>query len=93
MMAIARVALDRVGEAAHVTVRLNTDDHAAIAAAHDAGWPGNHVTVVADARLPRGGCRIESDLGNIDAGVDAQLQEMTQALLQEAPVRAHGQHQ
>jgi len=93
MMAIARVALDRVAEAAHVTVRLNTEDHAAIAAAHDAGWPGNHVTVVADARLPRGGCRIESDLGNIDAGIEAQLHQMTQALLQEAPVRAHAQHQ
>ena len=92
MMAIARVALDRVAEAAQITVRLSTDDHAAIIASRDQGWPGNHVTVIADARLPRGGCRIESELGNIDAGVEAQLQQMTQALLQEAPVRVHGDH-
>ena len=90
MMAIARVALDRVAEAAHLTVRLNVEDHAVITASHDPGWLGSHVTVVADARLPRGGCRIESELGNIDAGVEAQLQQMTQALLQEAPVRIHG---
>jgi flagellar assembly protein FliH len=86
VMAIARVALDRVADAAKVTLRLNAEDHAAIAAAHHEGWPGGHVTVIADARLPRGGCRLESDLGNIDAGLDAQLHEMTQALLQEAPV-------
>src|SRR6185312_5897459 len=32
MMAIARVALDRVAEAAQITLRLSTDDHAAIIA-------------------------------------------------------------
>jgi flagellar assembly protein FliH len=91
VMAIARVAIDRVGDAAHVTVRLNPDDHAAIGLARPEDWPGGHVTVVADTRLPRGGCRIESELGNIDAGVEAQLQEMTQALLQDVPVKAHEQ--
>jgi len=86
VMAIARVALDRVADAAKVTLRLNAEDHAGIAAAHHEGWPGAHVSLIADARLPRGGCRLESELGNIDAGIDAQLQEMTQALLQDAPV-------
>lgn len=86
VMAIARVAIDRVADAAQVTVRLNAEDYAAITAGNHEGWPGSHVTLVADTRLPRGGCRVESELGNIDAGIDAQLQEMTQALLQDAPV-------
>jgi flagellar assembly protein FliH len=86
VMAVARVALDRIGDAAQITIRLNADDHAAIAAARGEAWAGTQVRVVADARLPRGGCRIESELGSIDAGVDAQLQEMTQTLLQDAPV-------
>jgi flagellar assembly protein FliH len=86
MMAIARVAIDRVGDAAQITVRLNPEDHAAITAAQSDSWPGAHVTLVADSRLPRGGCRVESELGHVDAGVEAQLQEMTQALLQDAPV-------
>jgi flagellar assembly protein FliH len=92
VMAIARIAIDRVGDAAHVTVRLNADDYAAITAANPDGWPAGHVTVVADSRLPRGGCRVESELGNIDAGVEAQLREMTQALLQDAPVTVDVDH-
>jgi flagellar assembly protein FliH len=92
VMAIARVAIDRVGEAARVTVRLNPDDYAVIVAANHQGWPGGHVTLIADTRLPRGGCRVESELGNIDAGIEAQLQEMTQALLQDAPVTVNANH-
>jgi flagellar assembly protein FliH len=86
VMAIARVAMDRIGDGASVTVRLNAEDYAAITAARPLPWPEGHVTVQADSRVPRGGCRIDSELGLIDAGVDAQLQEITRALLQDAPV-------
>jgi len=85
IMAIARVAMDRIGDGATVTIRLNADDYVAVSAARQTPWVDGHVTVQADARVPRGGCRIESDLGVIDAGVDAQLQEITRALLQESP--------
>jgi flagellar assembly protein FliH len=86
LIAIARVAMDRLGEMAHVTVRLNPEDFAATAAARERQWTGSQVNVVADARLPRGGCRIESDFGSVDASVDAQLQELAQALLSDATV-------
>ena len=47
-----------------------------------AGAPlGGQVTIAADPRVPRGGCRVESEFGDIDAGVDAQIQEMARALL------------
>ena len=85
IMAIARVAMDRIGDGAAVTIRLNADDYVAISAARQTPWTDGHVTVKADARVPRGGCRIESDLGLIDAGVDAQLQEITRALLHDSP--------
>jgi flagellar assembly protein FliH len=81
LIAIARVALDRLGDDARISVRLNPDDHAATEAARTAAWTGTHVTVVADSRVPRGGCRIESDFGALDAGVDAQIQELAHALL------------
>jgi flagellar assembly protein FliH len=81
LIAIARVAMDRLGEMANVTVRLNPEDFAATAAVREREWTGSQVTVVADARLPRGGCRIESDFGAVDAGVEAQLQELAHALL------------
>jgi flagellar assembly protein FliH len=81
LIAIARVALDRLGDDAKISIRLNPDDHAATEAARTAAWTGTHVTVAADPRVPRGGCRIESDFGALDAGVDAQIQELAHALL------------
>ena len=86
VLALVRVAMDRIGDGTAVTIRLNTDDYAAIMATRPSPWPEAHVTVEADARVPRGGCRIDSDLGTVDAGVDAQLQEITRALLHDAPV-------
>jgi flagellar assembly protein FliH len=69
LIAMARVALERLGESAQVTVRLRT---------------GTHVTVVADARVGRGGCRVESEFGVMEAGVDGQIHEIARALLGEA---------
>jgi flagellar biosynthesis/type III secretory pathway protein FliH len=42
------------------------------------------VTVVADARVGRGGCRVESEFGVMEAGVDGQIHEIARALLGEA---------
>jgi flagellar biosynthesis/type III secretory pathway protein FliH len=35
--------------------------------------------------VPRGGCRVHSDLGVIDAGIDAQVHELARALLGHGP--------
>ncbi len=83
LIAMARVALDRLGESARVTVRLHPDEFQTTAAARAADWTGTTVQVVADARVGRGGCRVESDFGLMDAGVDAQIQELARALLGE----------
>jgi flagellar assembly protein FliH len=83
LIAMARVALDRLGESATVTVRLHPEEFEATAAARAAQFTGTNVSVVADARVGRGGCRVESDFGVMDAGVDAQIQELARALLGE----------
>jgi flagellar assembly protein FliH len=84
LIAMARVALDRLGESAQVTVRLSPEDFEATAAVRSAQWTGTQVTVVADARVGRGGCRVESEFGAMDAGVDGQIHEIARALLGEA---------
>jgi flagellar assembly protein FliH len=81
LVAMARVALDRLGDTVNITVRLNPDDFEVTGAARAAQLTGSHVQVVADARISRGGCRVESDLGVMDAGIDAQLNEIARALL------------
>jgi flagellar assembly protein FliH len=84
LIAMARVALDRLGESAHVTVRLSPEDFDATSAVRSRPWTGTHVTVVADARVGRGGCRVESEFGVMDAGVEGQIHEIARALLGEA---------
>ena len=81
LVAMARVALDRLGEAAQITVRLSPDDFQATGAARVAQLTASNVSIVADGRIPRGGCRVESDMGILDAGIDAQIHEIAQALL------------
>jgi flagellar assembly protein FliH len=91
MIAIVRVALDRLGETAHVTVRLHPEEYEATGAARVAEFAGADITFVPDARVGRGGCRVESDMGMLDAGVDAQIQEIARALLGDEHVGAHAQ--
>jgi flagellar assembly protein FliH len=83
LSAMARVALDRLGEKAQVTVRLHPDEFDATGAGASP-LLGSHVKVLADASVGRGGCRVESDFGAMDAGVDAQIQELARALLGDA---------
>ena len=81
LLAMMRVALDRLSEAAKITVRLHPLDHQSVSAAMAGAPQGGQVTLAPDQRVPRGGCRIESEFGDIDAGVDAQIQEIARALL------------
>jgi flagellar assembly protein FliH len=81
LIAMARVALDRLGETAHVKVRLHPGDYEAAGAERVAQLAGSNVMILADVHLSRGACRVESDMGMLDVGVDAQLQEIARALL------------
>jgi flagellar assembly protein FliH len=87
LVAMARVALDRLGDSAQVTVRLHPDEFEATVAGRTSVL-GSHVTVIADAAVGRGGCRVESDFGAMDAGVDAQMQELARALLGDSDMAA-----
>jgi len=81
LAAMARVALDRLSEASRVTIRVHPADLESLAAARHGDLAGDHVTLVADVRVGRGGCRLESECGTVEAGVDAQIRELGRALL------------
>ena len=80
IVAMARVALERVGESGIATIRLNPDDHASTVQRHGDHWAGSRVKVVADPSVSRGGCLVESEFGFVDASVDAQFEQVAQAL-------------
>ena len=91
LVAMARVALDRLGDRSSATIRLNPQDFAA--AGVDRLVSKASVQIVADASVNRGGCRVESDFGLIDVAMAAQLAEITTALLgDEAGQEADGNY-
>jgi flagellar assembly protein FliH len=89
LVGMIRIALDRLGEAGQVTIRLHPAEFEAVSVARSGALAGDHVTVVADARVGRGGCRVESDYGSVEAGVDAQIQEIGRVLLGDQERVAH----
>jgi flagellar assembly protein FliH len=87
LTAMARVALDRLGESANATIRLHPDDYAATAGTQEQNT--GVVRVVADPMVRRGGCMVHSEFGLIDVSADAQIQELATALLGNDDTREH----
>lgn len=82
--ALAHVALERLGSTAPAVIRLHPDDYTNVTGQDRDMWSGRAVKVVPDPAVARGGCRVESEFGYIDASVDAQMDEMARAMLGEA---------
>lgn len=81
LSALARVALDRLGETSSATIRLHPDDYRAITPPGPSDDTTGTVRVVSDPAIAPGGCVVQSDLGLIDVGLDAQLTEIGGGLL------------
>jgi flagellar assembly protein FliH len=79
LLEMARAAIDRLGERVTAVVHLNPADLDAIVS--DGSGRIGTLDVVADGELPRGGCMIRTNLGAIDAGIDAQMRELLRAML------------
>lgn len=80
LLVMARVALDRLGDVPAATIRLHPDDEAAVRRGRS-DWPQGAIEVVADSSVRPGGCVVQSAAGDVDLGVDAQLREVSTALL------------
>jgi flagellar assembly protein FliH len=86
LVAMARVALDHLGEQTSATIRLHPDDYAVVAGASQSLNTGEQVRVVADPVVSRGGCLVQSDYGFMNVGMDAQFDELARTLLGENDV-------
>jgi len=80
ILALVRVALERVADQALITVRVNPKDHSAIerhrAATAGIGGLSESIRLVEDPLIARGGCVIETESGTIDARIEEQLREI-----------------
>ena len=80
LVALARLAIERLGENVAVRLHLNPADLEAIRTA-GALDVGQTVEVTADAAIARGGCIVTSAFGTIEVGIEAQVREMARELL------------
>lgn len=63
---------DLIQSAQHLTVRVHPEDMSWVQAGLQAAWPHRHFRVLPDASLDRGGCLVESDVGRVDASLNAR---------------------
>lgn len=81
---VAQVASDAINavllSARHMQVHVHPDDHALVANGAGDALAARGAQLVVDASVPRGGCRIDSDIGSIDASVDTRWAQATAAL-------------
>ena len=79
--AVAHEALDTLLlSARHITLRVHPDDHALVAHGAGEALAARGARLLADASVARGGCRVESDIGVIDASVEARWRRAVAAL-------------
>ena len=81
-----RSALTRITSREVVTLRVNPADHDIIRAHRDAIHAASdveHLRIVEDQRVDRGGVMVETEAGTIDAKVATQLMEARRAILSE----------
>src|SRR4029079_7232291 len=68
---VAEQALDALLlSARHIVLRVHPDDHALIVAGSAEAIAARGARLVADPQVERGGCRLESDIGLVDATID-----------------------
>ena len=80
-----REALNLAAGNAEISLHLNPDDHAALAAHAEAISKQltalGTVQIVPDAAITAGGCRVDTEFGSLDQQVEAQLARITEELL------------
>lgn len=85
---IARVAHDAVEalqlSARHVRVRVNPADLPLVLDGAGEEMKAREAQVLPDPEVPRGGCKVESDIGSVDATIAARWQQVTTAMGQQS---------
>jgi flagellar assembly protein FliH len=83
VVSLARVALARLHNRALASVHLHPDDYEYVLAHRDRLGTATSVKLVEDPMIGRGGCLIETDLGQVDARIEQQFNEIERGFLQD----------
>jgi len=78
---VAGEAVDAVlMSARHITVQVHPDDHALVASGCQEALAARGARLLAQPSVARGGCRVESDAGVVDARIGVRWAQATHAL-------------
>lgn len=84
---VVQAAIASLSERERITIRLNPDDHALVTTGHEdylrRELLSDRMHIKPDPVVQPGGCMIDTELGTIDASIDAQLEEIHRRLLEE----------
>ncbi len=80
-LTLARVVLARVHNRALAKLHLHPDDYAYISEHTDRLPSGSCVELVEDRAVGRGGCFVETDMGDTDARIERQFEEIERSFL------------
>jgi flagellar assembly protein FliH len=80
-LTLAKVALSRLHSRAIARVRLHPDDAQYVNAHLDRLESSGTVEVVADRSVGRGGCLVETEMGDLDARIEQQFAEIEREFL------------
>jgi flagellar assembly protein FliH len=86
---VAEQAIDALLlSARHIVLRVHPDDHALIAGHSAEAIAARGARVVSDPQVARGGCRVDSDIGLVDATIDERWRRAVAALGSALPWQA-----
>lgn len=83
---VVQTAIGTLSERSEITIRLNPDDYILITNGPDDSFRKELLTermrLRSDPAVLQGFCRIDSEMGTLDAGIDAQLDEIFRHMLE-----------
>lgn len=80
-LTLARVALQRLHNRAVAKVRLHPDDYHYVSARREQAGADGSIEIIEDRLVGRGGCLVETEMGDIDARIEQQFAEIERNFL------------
>lgn len=89
---VAQEALDALlSSAKHITLRVHPDDEALVRGGAGDALAARGARLVADEGVQRGGCRVDSDIGVIDATIETRWKRALDTLGADLPLQRAGE--
>lgn len=81
VMTLARIGISRMHNRVAATIHLHPDDFAYVTTHRDSLDAGHALELVEDRSIGRGGCLVQTEMGDIDTRIEQQFAEIERAFL------------